>query len=60
MPHTGLSWGKRAAPARLAATIATLIGLVALTGWAFRLPLLTSVLPGSLQMKANTAIALIL
>ena len=60
MPYTGLSWGKRAAPARLAATIASLVGLVALTGWAFRLPGLTSVLPGSVEMKANTAIALIL
>jgi hypothetical protein len=30
--------------------IATLIGLVDLTGWAFRLPVLTSVLPGSLEM----------
>jgi PAS domain S-box-containing protein len=60
MPYAGLSWGKRAAPARLAAMIAALIGLVALTGWAFRLPILTSVLPGSLEMKANTAIALIL
>jgi PAS domain S-box-containing protein len=60
MPYTGLSWGKRAAPARLAATIASLVGLVALTGWAFRLPGLTSALPGSAEMKANTAIALIL
>ena len=60
MPYAGLSWGKRAAPARLAATIATLIGLVDLTGWAFRLPILTSVFPGSLEMKANTAFAVIL
>jgi PAS domain S-box-containing protein len=60
MPDTGLSWGKRATPARLAATIATLFGLVALTGWAFHLPVLTGVLPSSAEMKTNTAIAIVL
>jgi PAS domain S-box-containing protein len=60
MPYIGLSWEKRASSARLAAAIATLLGVVTLTGWAFRLPILTSVVPGSLEMKANTAIAVIL
>jgi PAS domain S-box-containing protein len=60
MPYTGLNWGKRAVPARLAATIATLLGLVALSGWAFHLPALTGVIPGSAEMKTNTAIAIVL
>jgi len=60
MPYTGLSSDQRAAPARLAATLATLFGLVALSGWTLRLPALTSVIPGSVEMKANTAIAIVL
>jgi signal transduction histidine kinase len=60
MPHTGFTWGTRGAPARWTATITTLCGLVALAGWIFHLPALTSVLSGSVEMKANTAIALIL
>src|SRR5271170_4178949 len=46
MPHKGLILGNHAAPARLAATITTLIGLAALAGWAFHLPALSRVLPG--------------
>jgi PAS domain S-box-containing protein len=60
MPHKGLTWGNRAAPARVAATVTALFGLVAVTGWVFHLPALTRVLPGAVEMKANTALALIL
>jgi PAS domain S-box-containing protein len=52
--------GNRAAPARAAATATTLVGLVALAGWAFHIPTLTRVLPGAVEMKANTAVALVL
>jgi PAS domain S-box-containing protein len=37
-----------------------LLGLVSLSGWAFHLPALVSILPGSVQMKANTAFSVIL
>jgi PAS domain S-box-containing protein len=60
MPHSSLSIGNRTAPARLAATTTALIALVALGGWAFGLPTLTRIMPGALEMQANTAIALIL
>src|ERR1700736_4530110 len=60
MPPKGQSLGNRAVPARVAATVTTLFGLVALAGWVFHIPTLTSVLPGAVQMKANTAVALIL
>lgn len=60
MPHRGTTWGGRAAPARVAATAIALLGMVALAGWAFQLPALTRVMPGAVEMKANTAVALIL
>jgi PAS domain S-box-containing protein len=60
MPQNGQTSGNRAAPARAAATATMLFGLVALAGWAFHIPALTSVLPGAVEMKANTAVALIL
>jgi PAS domain S-box-containing protein len=53
--HAGL----RAAPAQWAGVITSLVGLTALSGWMFHLPALTSVLPGAVQMKANTAICMI-
>jgi signal transduction histidine kinase/CheY-like chemotaxis protein/HPt (histidine-containing phosphotransfer) domain-containing protein len=43
-----------------ASGISAAIGLVALTGWLFDWPLLKSVLPGAVEMKANTAVALLL
>ena len=60
MPHLSLSIGNRTAPARLAATTTALIALAALAGWVFGLPALTRIMPGAVEMKANTAIALIL
>jgi len=36
------------------------IGLLALLGWAFDLPLLRSVFPGHVPMKANTAVGMLL
>jgi PAS domain S-box-containing protein len=60
MPQKGQTWGNRAAPARMAATVTTLFGLVTLAGWVFDLPILTRVLPGAVEMKVNTAVAVIL
>jgi PAS domain S-box-containing protein len=60
MPKRGFTVGNHAAPARLAATVTTLIGLVAVAGWVFQIPALASVLPGAAEMTANTAFGLIL
>ncbi len=60
MPRKRLTPGGHAVPARLAATMTTLIGLAALAGWVFHIPVLTSVLPGAAQMTANTSVSLIL
>src|ERR1019366_5604479 len=45
---------------RLAAVIAAVLGLIALAVWAFDVHLLKSVLPGAVEMKANTALGLVL
>src|SRR3954468_7499994 len=45
---------------RLAAGLTAAAGIVVLAGWVFDLPLLKSVLPGAVQMKANTAVGLVL
>lgn len=45
---------------KLAALITLTMGVIVLIGWAFVIPLLKSVLPGAVEMKANTAIGLIL
>lgn len=45
---------------KLAAVITVVLGLIVLTGWVFSIPLLKSVLPGAVEMKANTAIGLVL
>ena len=45
---------------RLAAVLAALLGIVVFAGWLFDLPLLRSVLSGAVEMKANTAVALVL
>jgi len=47
-----------AAPARFAATLTIVIALTALTGWVFGVQGLTSIIPGAVEMKVNTAIAL--
>lgn len=46
--------------ARLPAILAACIGLTALAGWALDLPLLRSVIPGAVEMKANTAVCLVM
>ncbi|HEY3328255.1 MAG TPA: PAS domain S-box protein [Novimethylophilus sp.] len=45
---------------KLAAVITAILGLVVLAGWVFSAPLLKSVLPGVIEMKANTAVGLVL
>ncbi len=45
---------------RKASVVVVLIGCVVILGWIFDIALFKSVLPGSVAMKANTAIALIL
>jgi len=45
---------------RFAAVVIALSALSVLIGWAFDLPLLRSVLPGAVEMKANTAVGLLL
>ncbi|MDB6086145.1 MAG: hypothetical protein JWN43_4026, partial [Gammaproteobacteria bacterium] len=59
MSHIGLLLGDRAAPTRAAATVSIVFGLASLTGWALKLQLLTSVLPGAVAMKANTSVSLV-
>lgn len=45
---------------RLAAMLSAAVGLVAFAGWVLDIPLLKSVLPGVVEMKANTAVGLVL
>jgi hypothetical protein len=45
---------------QLAAVVTTALGVIVLAGWAFGLPFLKSVLPGAVEMKANTAVGLVL
>ena len=40
----------------MAAGVTLLIALLTLTGWAFDLRTMTSLLPGAVQMKSNTAV----
>lgn len=37
-----------------------MVGVVVLAGWAFDIPLARSVVPGTISMKANTAISFVL
>lgn len=57
-PHLRL--GNPVVLPRLAAAITAVLGLVVLAGWTFDVPLLKSVLPGAVEMKANTAVGLML
>ena len=52
--------GSSAALPRLAAVITAVLGLVVLAGWAFAVPVLKSVLPGAVEMRANAAVGLVL
>jgi PAS domain S-box-containing protein len=59
---SGLSY-RGPAPDKIArnlGVVAATIGLVALVGWLLHIPVLTSVVPGSATMKANTAVGLAL
>jgi PAS domain S-box-containing protein len=60
MRNLGDSLANRAAPARVAAALIIVLGLAALTGWALGISALTSVIPNSVEMKANTACGLVL
>ncbi|KQP15670.1 response regulator [Pseudorhodoferax sp. Leaf267] len=51
--------GPRLAFTRLACALTALLGIVVLFGWALDLPALRSVIPGAVEMKANTAIGLL-
>ncbi|BBP04997.1 hypothetical protein TPL01_19290 [Sulfuriferula plumbiphila] len=44
----------------MAAVITGTLGLAVLVGWVFSVPLLKSVFPGAVEMKANTAVGLVL
>ena len=54
-----IAGGTRLAMARAAAASSGLLGVVVLVGWGLDLPTLRSIIPGAVQMKANTAIGLI-
>jgi len=45
---------------RIAACLVGTIACIALAGWIFRIPTLTSVVPGLVSMKANTALAFLM
>jgi signal transduction histidine kinase/DNA-binding NarL/FixJ family response regulator len=45
---------------RSIAAAAGMLGLAALLGWLFSVPLLKSILPGAVEMKANTAVCFVL
>ena len=57
MRTLGSLLANNAAPARLAAAIAIVIGVAALSGWLLGIGTLVSVVPGSVEMKFNTALA---
>ena len=60
MPYRGLSLGNSSVPARIAATVTVLLAISSLWGWAFNVRALTSVIPGAVEMKVNTATCLLL
>jgi PAS domain S-box-containing protein len=60
MPRIGFSSGDRLGWMRLVAGICIAIALIDLIGWMSDATLLRTILPGSVEMKANTALALVL
>ncbi len=60
MPYRGLSLGNSSVPARIAATVTVLLALSTLVGWASNVRMLTSIIPGAVEMKVNTATCLLL
>jgi PAS domain S-box-containing protein len=59
MPRLGFSLGDRLGWVRLAAGVCVAIALTDLVGWISDATLLRTILPGSVEMKANTALALV-
>ncbi len=51
--------GARLMFSKLACVLSALVGLSVLCGWVLDLPLLRSVIPGAVEMKANTALGLV-
>ena len=60
MPYRGLSLGNSSVPARIAATVTVLLAITTLCGWGFNVRPLTSLIPGAVEMKVNTATCLLL
>jgi PAS domain S-box-containing protein len=60
MSSPGLTLGTSARPARVAAVVTLILGVIGLAGWILQASTLTSVIPGAVQMKANTAVGILL
>ncbi len=60
MSSTGLNLGTIPAPARLAGVVTITIAALCLFGWGFDIQPLTSVIPGAVEMKVNTALCILL
>jgi PAS domain S-box-containing protein len=60
MSSIGLTLGTSARPARVAAVVTLFLGAIGLVGWILGADRLTSVIPGAVQMKANTAVGILL
>ncbi len=60
MPLASFNFDNRAFLARWPAALTAVLAVASLCGWIFHLPPLTSVIPGAVEMKFNTAIALLL
>jgi PAS domain S-box-containing protein len=60
MPSSGLTLGTISAPARWAGSVTVALGLLTLFGWISGLHALTSIIPGAVEMKVNTAFCTLL